>query len=73
MWSEESLTGRASRALRKDLQNVSSDMVGFRNVVLFELAVFVGELEVSCCCVCEVASGAMTLAEMRDQTGVRSR
>jgi hypothetical protein len=28
MWSEESLEGRASRALRNDLQNASSDMVG---------------------------------------------
>jgi hypothetical protein len=41
MWSEESLTGRASRALRKDLQNASSDIARYRGVDLFELAVFV--------------------------------
>lgn len=28
MWSDESLEGRASRALRNDLQNASSAMVG---------------------------------------------
>lgn len=28
MWSEESLLGRASRALRNDLQKATSDMVG---------------------------------------------
>lgn len=27
MWSDESLTGRASSAVRKDLQNVTSDMM----------------------------------------------
>lgn len=32
MWSEESFTGRASRALRNDLQNANSDMVGYNRV-----------------------------------------
>jgi hypothetical protein len=42
MWSEESLTGRASRAVRSDLQKTSSDMVGVLNVVVgFREVVFV--------------------------------
>lgn len=28
MWSDDSFAGRASRALRKDLQNITSDMMG---------------------------------------------
>lgn len=32
MWSEESFTGRASRALRNDLQNANSDMAGYDRV-----------------------------------------
>lgn len=35
MWSEDSFTGRASRALRNDLQNASSDMMGYNGEVAF--------------------------------------
>lgn len=35
MWSEDSFTGRASRAVRSDLQKASSDMVcGFEIAIV---------------------------------------
>jgi hypothetical protein len=36
MWSEESFAGRASRAVRNDLQNASSDMVGDGRMLLYD-------------------------------------